>query len=291
MKWLIRGFLGFMLLGLVLIPAIAQDGDGTSPPPKEGDETPAPPKEGDETPAPPKEGDGAEPPPPLDEEAKAWAKEFKANYKKQSSPDLIGAVDKMVEYLKNPRVTDEKVRGELLDCLGILQGHHDKVVVAHVMKKCGVVGEESLKIVLSGLNRELKAKLPDDKVCEAALETVGKIKSESPIAIKLLNDLLKNKDDSLIARAAFTMSMYEGASGRIRKDFFEELLKSSEGVYSKQQGGDEAMKRKWTIIGDDMVGALNKLSLPPRKEADFSDPTKARKWFNDNKKLNWDKQD
>jgi hypothetical protein len=263
-----------MLLCLALLPTIAQGDDETPPPPKEGEE-----------------GGGAEAEETLDEEAKTYVKDFKAGYKKQTSADLIASIDKIVEYIKNPRVKDEKVRGELVDCLGVLQGHNDKVVTAHLMRKCGVVGEDALKIVLAVLNRELKVKMPDDKVCEAALESVGKVKSESPAVTKLLTDLLKNKDDSVIARAAFTMSMYEGASGRIRKEFFEEVLKGSEGVYSKSQGGDEAMKRKWTIVGEDMVTALNKLSLPPRKAADFANPTEARKWFNDNKKLNWDKQD
>jgi LmbE family N-acetylglucosaminyl deacetylase len=40
---------------------------------------------------------------------------------------------------------------------------------------------------------------------------------------KVLTGYLKNKDNSVVAQACYAMSLYGGASGKVRKDFFEEI--------------------------------------------------------------------
>ncbi|MEN8148810.1 MAG: hypothetical protein ABFS86_03240 [Planctomycetota bacterium] len=83
--------------------------------------------------------------------------------------------------------------------------------------------------------------------------------------------------------AARTLAGYEKASGKVRKELFEEVLKSSEGVYSGFNNSNPNLERKWNVIGEDVNEALSKLS-----HVKLSDPGVARKWFNDNKKLSWD---
>ena len=147
-------------------------------------------------------------------------------------------------------------------------GARNTVVVAKVVEKCGEMDDGVLKILLPVLARELKRKPPEEDIYEGCLESLGKLHSENPQAIKTLEDLLKYKDYAVVARAARALGMYETAPGRIRKDIFEEILKQSEGVYSSAQtGSDQNSERKWNIIGDDVMEALHKLSQPPRPDS------------------------
>ncbi len=236
------------------------------------------------------EGEEAPPAPTPNDEAKAFADQFLETMKKKSSAEIIEELDKVVAFYKNENVNDPKVKDSLVDCVAKATTANDKLVVAQAMKKCGEMDDKAVNIAVVTLQRELKAKVPDDRVYEAALEAIGKLRSESPAVLKVLMDLLKNKDDAVISRAAYAISLYEGASGKVRKELFEEVLKNSEGVYAGSQSNNENMKRRWTIIGDDIVLALNKLSVPPREGGDLSNPADARKWYNDHKKASWEKQ-
>ena len=95
----------------------------------------------------------------------------------------------------------------------------------------------------------------------------------------------------MVAQAAYALSFYSKASGKVRRDIFEEILKQVEGVYAGSLSNNENQKRKWTVIGEDAIESLNKLSVPPRVDPDFPNPQLARKWFNKHKKKPWDKKD
>jgi hypothetical protein len=158
--------------------------------------------------------------------------------------------------------------------------------VAHLLTKCGEMDDGALGILIPTLQRELKQKTPDDVIYEAALDALGKLHSENKAATKTLTDLLKNKENSIVGRAAHAIAGYEGASGAVRKDLFEEVLKSSEGVFSGAQNpSNTTMVSKWNVIEQDVMEALNKLSRVKHK-----DPAAARQWFNDNKKRSWDEE-
>jgi hypothetical protein len=219
------------------------------------------------------------------DEANEYAKEFKKAYKKQTSAEVIEGVDKLVAFYKNEQVDDKRARKAILDCLKKATTVRDNVVVAHVMTKCGEMDDDVISIILPTLNRALDAKPPADQIYEAALEALGKLHSESRPAIKQLTDLLNYKDDSVVGRACRALAGYAGASGNTRKDLFEEVLKSTEGTYSASKNRDANAERKWNVIGEDAVDALNKLSGEK-----LADPAAARKWFNENKKRSWDKE-
>jgi hypothetical protein len=225
--------------------------------------------------------------------AEEFAKEFKKTYKKLPEGELFDQINKLVEFLKNEQVDDKRARKALLDGLSRVSAVREKNVVAHVMKQCAELGEEVVGIVVNTLLKEIKKeRVPHEDVYENALDTLGKIRSENPKVVKTLTDLLKYKQDDVIARTAYALSFYVEASGRVRKEIFEELLKLFEGVYSSAQANPSGpMKNKWTIVGEDVMLALNKLSVPPRERADFPNPADARQWFNDHKKEPWEKRD
>jgi hypothetical protein len=222
--------------------------------------------------------------PTLDEKAEDYAKSFKKEYKKMPSAQLIEAVDKMMEFYANKDVTDKGARKALLDGIARAASVRDKAVVAHVMKQGAKLEEEdALKILLPTLSRELAQKVPNESVYEAALSSLAKIRSEHKLAIKTLTKLLKDKDNVLVGLAARTIAGYKDASGRTRKELFEEVLKATEGVYSGAQNQNQTLERKWNVIEQDVMDALQKLS-----GAKLQDPAQARSWFNDNKKRSWD---
>lgn len=230
-------------------------------------------------------------PPTVNEQAEDYAKEFKKGYKKMSMAQLVEGVDKLVAYFNDEAVDDEDVKDDILDSMTRACTVRDPVVVAHTMKKFAdlkLVGEFNLdvaRVVGKTLDRELAQKVPNDTVYEAALETLGKLHVENRAVTKQLTDLLTHKDYPVIARAARAIAGYAGAGGETRKELFEEILKASEGTYSSAQANDNNAKRKWNVIGDDVMDALAKLS-----NVNYDSPILYRQWWGDAKKENWDRE-
>jgi hypothetical protein len=224
-------------------------------------------------------------PPTPNDQAKDYAKEFKKDYKKMSEGDVLAGIDKLVAFYKDEKVDEKSVRKELLSALIKAASLHDDVVIVHLMEKCGEMDEEVVQIVLVTLKRELAQKVPKEKIYEAALAALGKLHVENRRVTKEITDLLNNKDFSVIAAAVRAIAGYASAGGEIRKELFEEVLKSSEGVYSSAENNDPNMKKKWNVIGQDVKETLVKLAGVP-----LDNPSVARQWFNENKKKSWDKE-
>jgi len=221
------------------------------------------------------------------DKASAFCKNFKRVYKKRTASQLTDDVDTIVAFMQDPAVDEKSAKKALMGSLAKVAGSKDPAVRAYLVKKCAKLGDDVAKLVVKILQIELKARIPEEDVYEAAFKTLGKLKSERPDVTKVLTGYLKNKDNSIVAQACYAMSHYGGASGKVRKLFFEEVLKQSEGTYNSSQGNDDNAKRRWAIIGDDVMEALNNLSLPPRVRANFTNPSAARSWYNKNKKKSW----
>ena len=230
---------------------------------------------------------GAEDEVDINKEATAYAKAFKKGIKKMTPGDQMEGVDKLIGYYTNEAVDAKGARKTIL--VGLLSAAtvKDSVVVAHTLKALSKTDDGALKILLGVLQRELKKKIPDEKIYETALESLGKLHSEAGKATKALTDLLKHNEDIVVGQAARAIAGYAAASGKTRKSLFEEVLKASEGVYSAAQGSNDRMKRKWNIIGDDVMEALSALSAPPRR-IKVDNPQQLRSWFNKKKKISWD---
>jgi hypothetical protein len=225
--------------------------------------------------------------PTANEKASAFCKAFKRVYKKRTAAQLTDDVDTIVGFMKDPAVDEKGPKKALVGAMEKVAMSKDTSVRTYLVKKCSGLDESVAKLVIKILMKELAARIPEEDVYEAAFETLGNLKSERPEVTKVLIDLLKNKENSIVAQSCYAISLYGGASGKVRKKFFEEVLKQSEGTYNSSQGNDDNAKRRWTIIGDDVMEALNNLSLPPRTIANFSNPARARSWYNKNKKKPW----
>ena len=77
---------------------------------------------------------------------------------------------------------------------------------------------------------------------------------------------------------------YGKAPADVRRDLFEELLKSFEGVASNAQAPpknvvNKSAQNKWSVINGGVMGAMTALS-----RQSFETMASARAWFNDHKK-------
>lgn len=228
----------------------------------------------------PPAGDGATAQPTKDDEAKAAAEKAKAEMAKQDEAAARDSVAKLVEFGKDKDVTPEtkKVLADVLE----RYAHLDRVAVAvpaidGLAELPPEIGARGLRDVLE---KALKAKQPTVDVYGACLRGLKKLADPSKATTDLLSDLLKRKENDVIAKAADAISGYKDAPGKVRKELLEEVLKTGESAFQAAQSGkDSAATAKWNTIQAGVMAALRSLS-----GQNFADPPAARKWFNDHKK-------
>jgi hypothetical protein len=218
------------------------------------------------------------------DEVKEACKEFKSNFKKQPDAEATAGIDKLLALYKNEKA-DEKLKKQLVVTIGAAVSSRSDDVVIHTLKTLGETDENAVKFLERVLKVAIKTKPPQADRYEACFASLGKL--ASPKSIKTLTGYLKNKDYDVIAQSANALVGYKDVHWKLRKDIFEELLKIAEGLYSSANSnpsGEPA--KKWRVIGTSMMDGMNAVSRQK-----LSDPAAARRWFNDNKKKNWDKLD
>ncbi|MCK6480920.1 MAG: hypothetical protein HUU06_13795 [Planctomycetaceae bacterium] len=256
-----------LLLPCVPVPA-AQDGAGDKK------EDPAKPD------AKPEEGKKAEPkkelpPAPSEEEAKEFLKTFEETLKKMTDEDAIAGVEKLRGWYAHPE-TSEDVRKDILAAYKkVCDLRTREALVEATAKSMAEFGEKAVDLLKFVTGRAIEQKVPSPGIVRAGLGSLGKIASPKPADVKFLTELLK-KDDEFIGDAARALAGYAKAPGAIRRDIFEEMLKMSEGVFSKSEANDQPAKRRWNIWGTEVVEAMQKVT-----HTSWTKPPEFRKWFND----------
>ena len=252
---------------LLLVPATAVPQDAGAKPPdaKPADAKPA----GGEKKAP-------EPPkPPTLEEVKEFCKQYEDSLKKMTDEDAIAGVEKSRGWFANPGTADD-AKKEIVGLMKkVLEAKSRESLLEAACKALGDFGDDGVVLLKYAVDRAMGQKVPTSGVIRAGLPALGKIASPKTADVKFLTDLLK-KEDEFIGDAANALAGYGKAPGSVRRDIFEELLKMSEGVFSKSEANDQPAKRRWNIWGTDVVEALQKVS-----RQNWQKPTEFRKWFND----------
>jgi hypothetical protein len=255
------------LLGLALVlPGLRAEAAPQDPPaPKEGG-TPATP--------PPQEKTAEE---KKAEEIKAFLKSYEEGLSKMADADAIAGIAKLKGYYVDPKVEPEQKKAVLkLFSEKVIKVRGKDAYLEAAAKALGDMGGDTPVAMLQYLvNYASNQKIQITSVVRAGLGALGKIASGKPSDVKFLTELLKGKDE-FIGDAARALGGYAKAPGAIRHDVFEELLKMSEGVYSKSQANDNAAKRKWNIWGTEVIEAMKAVS-----HQNFADPVKFRAWLND----------
>jgi len=110
-------------------------------------------------------------------------------------------------------------------------------------------------------------------------------KTKDPAAEETLTDLLKDPDAVIQGAAAEAIGEFDGAELDLRKELFEELLKLIMSVKSKVDADplDTIARDRYNVIAGPIITSLQRLS-----GHDERDPDEWQRWWNKNKKEDWD---
>jgi hypothetical protein len=147
---------------------------------------------------------------------------------------------------------------------------------------------ESPKVLMSWIGSKEHRK--DIVLQEKLIQSLGKTKDEA--GRKFLVKLLDDKSSRVLAAAAEALGDYEGAELKVRKETFEELLKLLMGAKAANDAGqasqqtDPIAAEKYNTIAAPIISTLQKLS-----KHEEHDPNEWQRWWNKNKKEDWDHKD
>ncbi len=148
----------------------------------------------------------------------------------------------------------------------------------------GEMGTEAAPVLVKYIGHKRHKK--NLSLQRALILSLGKVKD--PKSIKTLLDLLKNKDNVVIAAAAEALGEYKGAPQKIRKEAFNELLKLLTTIKALKDGdmNDIASRDKYDVIAAPITTSLQLLSgHDARKPEDW------QRWWNKNKKKDWGEEE
>jgi len=197
------------------------------------------------------------------------------------SQGVAGLID---AYLAQGTTDDEKKK--IVDSLGkaLRFAGKDGKVAIQAAQGLGGMGEDAAKVLSAALNDKRFRK--DEVYKEAYLAIIralGTTKSEREA--KTLMDLLKDKDNYVIAAAAEGLGNYTDVKQTTRKRVAEALIKTLDSAFNAAEADprNTTLQKKYEVIGGPLFTSLQKVT-----GASVGSAPEWRKWFNDNKKKNWD---
>lgn len=145
----------------------------------------------------------------------------------------------------------------------------------------GEMGPESVKALQGWIGHKRHRK---DLDLQRRL-TLSLGKTADPKATGTLIDLLNHKDAALVAAAAEALAYYEDAPGDLRKDLFEALLKSLMSAKGLKDSdlNDVIARERYDTFSAALITSLGRLS-----GLDERDPDTLQRWWNKNKRGDWD---
>lgn len=147
----------------------------------------------------------------------------------------------------------------------------------------GHMAPESVKVLIAWIGHKSHRK-------DIALQRLLILKlggTRSPDGIKPLGKLLDDKEAQIQSAAAQALGEFDGADLKVRKEIFEDLLKLLMTVKGQVDSdpNDIISRERYDIIAAPITTSLSRLSKHQE-----SDPQEWLRWWNKNKKENWDAQ-
>ncbi len=148
----------------------------------------------------------------------------------------------------------------------------------------GEMGKEATPVLTKYIGNKKHRK--NIALQRALILSLGKTKDLK--AIGDLTDLLNDKDNVIIAATAEALGEYSAAPQKSRKEIFSELLKILVTVQALKDSdiNDVASREKWEVISAPIITTLQGLT-----GLEETDPAKWQRWWNKNKKQDWDRED
>jgi HEAT repeat protein len=145
----------------------------------------------------------------------------------------------------------------------------------------GAMGPESVKVLIGWIDN--KTHRADMQLQRALILALGKTKD--PSATKPLVDLLPHNQASMQSAAAEALGAYADAKQEVRKEIFESVLKVLTALKNAvdTDANDIISRERYDAISAAMITTLQRLARHEER-----DPAEWQRWWNKNKKENWD---
>jgi len=224
------------------------------------------------------------------DEVKQLLEELDQHVKEKGREDeeAIGAIDRLLQEFGQSGPKDRaSIVKELDGCFKakrtkeLEDGVPDDRLFYAAATALGSMGPESVKPLIKLLGHKSHRK--NLRLQRRIALSLGQTESEE--AVKPLMDLLKDDQPAVQAAGADALGSFRGLDLKIRKEIFEELLKTMMGVKSKVDTDptDMIADERWRTISGPIVATLQRLS-----GHDETDPQMWQRWWNNNKKKDWD---
>ncbi|MCE9593962.1 MAG: HEAT repeat domain-containing protein [Planctomycetes bacterium] len=209
--------------------------------------------------------------------------------------EAVGVIDQMLQQFPKCGPKDRVAVVAALDkCFSAkrqenAEGVRDNKLFLAAAVALRDMAPESPKVLMTWINSKDHRK--DLVLQEKLIQSLGKTKDENgrKFLIKLLND----KSPRILAASAEALGEYEGSELKYRKETFEELLKlmmeakaANDAGQASSQQTDPVATEKYNTIAAPIISTLQKLS-----KHEEHDPNEWQRWWNKNKKEDWDHKD
>lgn len=225
-------------------------------------------------------------------EVKAALAELKAHVKKKAKEDeeAIAVLDLLVgEYAESGPKDQKAIADGVAKCLSAKRPKElepgvpdDRLYLASAV--ClGRMGPHSVKPLTSALNaKSFKNNLVVRRELALALG-----KTKDPKGVKPLIELLKNHHAEMQAAGADGLVNFTEIALKTRKDIVNELIKIMMGQKASMDSSpsDQEARQRWDIISGPIITTLKELT-----GHDEGKPEAWQRWWNKNKKADWDKR-
>ena len=224
-------------------------------------------------------------------EVKEALERLKEHAKKRGKQDVeaVQVVDHLLQEFEKSGLKDRvSIAKGLSDCLKQKRQEKDGVRDNKLFLACatamGRMGPESVKPLTGWIGHKTHRK--DIPLQKRLILSLGKTKGEK--AVRPLVDLLEDKSPTIQGAAAEALANFEELPVKERRDAFYEILKVLVAVRGQVDAdvNDIIARERYDAIAAPMITTLQVLS-----GHDERDPHKWQRWWNKNKKKDWDKED
>jgi hypothetical protein len=234
------------------------------------------------------------PPPPVDkrQEVKELCDAFGDHIKARGKEDqlALSALDKLLKEFEDSGPKDRasivKVVNKAFDQKRreIEEGIPNNSLNLAAAVALGDMGPESAKVLAKRISH--KSVKGDAAVRRRLILSLGRTQEES--GLKTLQDLLVHREPVLQGAAAEALGEYVELQLKKRKDVFEDILKALDSVKSAMDSDvtDPIARERYDIVSAPMMTSLGRLA-----GVRVDSPEEWRRWWNKNKKKDWDAGD
>jgi hypothetical protein len=148
----------------------------------------------------------------------------------------------------------------------------------------GEMGKDATKTLEKWIGNKKHRK--DIQLQRRLILSLGKTKDVG--AVKKLLDLLNDNHNIIVGATAEALSQFEEAPQKVRKEIFNDLLKMmmTTKAMKDANASDIVAREKWDVIAAPIITTLQAMSGHDERK-----PEEWQRWWNKNKKKDWDEED